>query len=131
MAANHAFRIVIVDDDVDTTNTLTMLLQMKGYEVIRCYAGADAIEKACSFHVEVVILDLAMPEVDGYEVARQLRQSDACKDTLLIAVTGYADEEHHQRAMQVGFDHYFIKPVDFAVLHDVLEAHKSRNAPPA
>jgi DNA-binding response OmpR family regulator len=131
MAANHALRIVVVDDDVDTTNTLAMLLQMTGYEVIRCYAAADAIEKACTFQVEVVILDLAMPEVDGYEVARQLRQSDVCKDALLIAVTGYADEAHRQLAMQVGFDHYFVKPVDFAVLHDVLEARKSRNAPPA
>ena len=131
MAASHALRIVVADDDVDTTNALAKLLQMTGYEVIRCYAGADAIEKACTFQVEVVILDLAMPELDGYEVARQLRQSDACKDALLIAVTGYADEEHRQLALQVGFDHYFVKPVDLAVLRDVLEARKNRDAPPA
>ncbi len=98
-----------------------MLLQMTGYDVIRCYAGADAVDQASIFQAEVVILDLAMPGLDGYDVARQLRLSDACKDALLIAVTGYADEEHRQLAMQVGFDYYLVKPVEFPALCRLLE----------
>jgi CheY-like chemotaxis protein len=131
MAANRALRVVVVDDDRDTIETLVWLLQMEGHEVVGCHAGQDAIEKACAHQADVVIIDLAMPEVDGYEVARQLRQRDACKDALLIAVTGYANEEHRQRAMQVGFDDYLVKPVDLAVVHKALQARKSRHAGPA
>jgi CheY-like chemotaxis protein len=125
MAANRALRIVVVDDYADATDMLALLLQMHGYEVIRSYAGADAIEKACAYQVDVVLIDLAMPEVDGYEVARQLRQRDACKDALLIAVTGLIDKQYRRRAIKAGFDYYFIKPVDFAVLREVLEDQRS------
>jgi CheY-like chemotaxis protein len=125
MAADCALRIVVVDDYVDATDMLALLLQMQGYEVIRSYAGADAIEKACAYQVDVVLLDLAMPEVDGYEVAQQLRQRDACRDTLLIAITGYADDEHRQLAKQAGLDQYFVKPVDFAALCEALEGQCS------
>jgi two-component system CheB/CheR fusion protein len=121
MAANRPLRIVVVDDYADATDMLALLLQMEGHEVIRSYAGADAIEKVCAYQVEVAIIDLAMPQVDGFEVARRLRQRDSCKDTLLIAVTGYADDEHRQLAEEVGFDQYLVKPVDFGVLCEVLE----------
>src|SRR6516225_3654257 len=100
MAANRALRIVVVDDYADATDMLALLLQMNGYEVIRSYAGADAIEKACAYQVDVVLIDLAMPEVDGYEVARQLRQRDACKDALLIAITGLIDKQYRRRAIK-------------------------------
>jgi CheY-like chemotaxis protein len=125
MAANRALRIVVVDDYADATDMLALLLQMNGYEVIRSYAGADAIEKACAYQVDVVLIDLAMPEVDGYEVARQLRQRDACKDALLIAITGLIDKQYRRRAIKAGFDYYFIKPVDFDVLREVLEDQRS------
>lgn len=122
MAESRSFRILVVDDYVDATDTLALLLQMTGYEVLQSYEGADAIEKACAYQVDVIILDLAMPEVDGYEVAREIRQRDTCKDTLLVALTGYADDEHRHLAKQVGFDHYFVKPVDFTNLLDAMEA---------
>lgn len=131
MAVNHALCIVVVDDDRDTIETLVWLLQMAGHEVVGCHAGQDAIEEACADQADVVFIDLAMPEMDGYEVAHQLRQCDACKDALLIAVTGLVDEEHRQRAMQAGFDDYLVKPVDFAILDQALETRKGRHAGPA
>jgi DNA-binding response OmpR family regulator len=118
-------RVVIVDDDRDTVNTLVWLLQTAGHEVVGCYAGWDAIDEACARRAEVVIIDLAMPGLDGNEVARRLRRQDACKDALLIAVTGYSDDEHRKLAREAGFDHYFVKPVHFATLSELLEARKS------
>jgi DNA-binding response OmpR family regulator len=125
MAAKRPLRILVVDDCADATDMLALLLQMAGYEVLRSYTGADALEKTVAYEVEVVILDLAMPEVDGYEVAQQIRQREHGKEVLIIAVTGFADDAHRQRANEVGFDHYFVKPVDFAVLRDVVEGHQS------
>lgn len=125
MDANRPLRIVVVDDCADATDMLALLLQMAGYEVLRSYTGADAIEKISAYQADVAILDLAMPEVDGYEVARQVRQREASKDVLLIAVTGFADDAHRRRAREVGFDHYFVKPVDFAILREVVEGQRS------
>jgi DNA-binding response OmpR family regulator len=130
MAEKRSLRVVVVDDYVDATDTLALLLQMAGYEVLRSYAGADAIEKASAYHVDVVIIDLAMPEVDGYEVARQIRRREACKDALLIAVTGLVEERYRERARKAGFDYYFVKPVDFNVLREVVDSQLSRHAPP-
>ncbi len=125
MAAHRPLRIVVVDDCADATDMLALLLQMAGYEVMRSYSGADALEKITAYRAEVVILDLAMPDVDGYEVARQVRQHDPGQQVVLIAVTGFADDAHRRLAEEVGFDHYFVKPVDFAALRDVVESHKT------
>ena len=121
----QALRVVIVDDDRDTVNTLVWLLQTAAHEVVGCYAGQEAIDEACAKRAEVVIIDLAMPGLDGYEVARRLRRHDACNDALLIAVTGYSDDEHRKLAREAGFDYYFVKPVHFATLCEVLEVWKS------
>ena len=131
MIANRFLRIVVVDDDIDCSDMLAMLLQSAGHEVIQCYAGKDAIEEACACQPDLMLIDLAMPKLDGYQVARQVRQLDLCKDTLLVAVTAFGDDMHRQLARKAGFDHYVVKPVDFAVLRDVLETCMSQNAPPA
>jgi CheY-like chemotaxis protein len=80
--------------------------------------------------VEVAILDLAMPAVDGYEVARQIRQCVMGNEVLLIALTGYADDAHRQQALQAGFHHYLQKPVDFADLRDIVDTRRRQGAPP-
>jgi two-component system CheB/CheR fusion protein len=121
VGASKLFRVVVVDDDRDTTDTLVWLLQTAGHDVVGCYAGPDAVAHACANRAEVVIIDLAMPGLDGYEVARQLRQSDACKDALLIAVSGYSDDHHRRLATLVGFAHYFVKPVDYVILRKAVE----------
>jgi CheY-like chemotaxis protein len=125
MAANRPLRILVVDDCADATDMLALLLQMAGYEVLRSYSGADALEKIIAYQVDLVILDLAMPELDGFEVARQIRQRHPGKEVLVVAVTGYADDAHRQLAREVGFDHYLVKPVDFEVLREVVETRHS------
>jgi len=129
MPLNGFRRIVVVDDNHDSTDSLAMLLELTGHEVIRSYDGDDAIEKACACQPDVMLLDLAMPKVDGCQVARRIRQHDGCKDTLLVAITGYTDDAHRVQAKQAGFDHYLIKPVEFADLSALLEGRKSNNRP--
>src|SRR4051794_16220009 len=121
MATKSPLRIVVVDDSRDTTDSLTMLLQMIGHECLGCYAGDKGVEIACAFRPDVMLVDLAMPGFDGYRMARQIREHEGCKDTLLVAVTGYADESHRQLAMEAGFDHYLVKPINLAELHELLE----------
>ncbi len=120
MGAIKPLRVIVADDDRATTDALVWLLQLAGHAVVGCYAGQDAIDQALAHQAEAAILDVELPELNGYEVARQLRHSAVCKETLLVAITGFADDEHRQLAMQVGFDHYFVKPVDFAILHQML-----------
>jgi CheY-like chemotaxis protein len=122
MATKSSLRIVVVDDSHDNTDSLTMLLQLRSHEVVGCYAGEEGIEVACACHPDVMLLDLAMPRLDGCQVARRIREHEGCKDTLLVAVTGFADEHHRQLAMQAGFDHYLIKPVEPSALYELLEA---------
>ncbi len=128
MAANRPLRIVAIDDNADSTDTLAMVLEGAGYEVIRAYDGRDGIERVCACRPDVILLDLAMPELDGYQVARQIRARDACKGALLVAVTGYGDDMHRRLAREAGFDHYLVKPVDFMVLRELLEARRNGKA---
>jgi CheY-like chemotaxis protein len=131
MAANPSLRVVVVDDDVDWTDVLAMQLQTAGHEVIQSYGAKDAIEEACACQPDVMFIDLAMPRLDGYQVARRVRQHDSCKDTLLVAVTAFADDTHRQLAKEAGFDHYLVKPVDFPVLRQVVDSRKKHKAKPS
>jgi CheY-like chemotaxis protein len=117
-------RIVVVDDDHDTTDILVWLLQTDGHEALGLYDGAHAVEHAAACHPDALLLDLAMPNLDGYEAARQIRQREGCQDILLIAITGYADETARQRASQAGFDHYLVKPIEYAALAQLLAGWK-------
>jgi DNA-binding response OmpR family regulator len=127
MATNH-LRIIVVDDDRDNTDSLVWLLRTIGYEAIGCYTGADCIDIACTSHPDLILLDLAMPELDGYAVARSIREHRSCKGTLLIAVSGLTDQSHRQLAIEAGFDHYLIKPVEVPHLNAILEAGQARRA---
>jgi two-component system CheB/CheR fusion protein len=124
--ATNPLRIVVVDDDRDNTDSLVWLLQATGHEVIGCYAGARSIEIACGCRPDVMLLDLAMPQLDGYQVAKHLREHNNSKNTLLIAVSGFTDEAHRQLAIEAGFDHYLIKPIEVPVLQALLEARKHK-----
>jgi CheY-like chemotaxis protein len=112
-----ALRVLIVDDDKDNTDTLAVLLRLWGCEVCACYAGPDALESARTFHPHVAILDLLMPKMDGFDLARQLREQDGA-GPIIVAVTGLMREA--DRAAQAGCDHYLLKPVDPDALLTVL-----------
>jgi CheY-like chemotaxis protein len=126
--ALHHVRVVVVDDDRDATDTLVWLLQMAGHEVVGCYTGQEAVEKACASSPDVMLIDLAMPGVDGNQMARQVREQGRNKQALLIAISGYADDAHRQLCMSAGFDHYLVKPVEFPVLCALLGSPKSMAA---
>ena len=107
---------VCVDDNADTANGFAKLLRLLGHDVQVAYDGPTALEAARGHRPEFVLLDIGLPGLDGYEVARRLRAEDCGKDAVIIAVTGYGQEQDRQRSRDAGFDHHLVKPVDFDAL---------------
>jgi two-component system CheB/CheR fusion protein len=105
-------RILLVDDNPDVVDTLALTLRLAGYEVQTTDNGPDAVKAAMAMQPDVVLLDIGLPGMDGYEVARQLRQQPSSAMAQLIAVTGYGSEEDRRQAREAGFDHHLTKPVD-------------------
>src|SRR5262249_39841379 len=97
-------RVLAVDDNVDAADSLARLLGLQGHEVPTAYDGPTAREAAQVFRPEVVFLDIGLPRMDGYEVARRLREQLGMKETLLVALTGYGKDEDRRRANEAGFD---------------------------
>jgi PAS domain S-box-containing protein len=120
-ATRKASRILVVDDNVDTAGGMARLLGLLGNEVEIALHGKKAIEIARAFRPEFILLDIGLPGMDGYEVAAALRKDDSCKHALIVAVSGYGQEEDRRRAQEAGFDHHLVKPVDFGTLTALLE----------
>jgi DNA-binding response OmpR family regulator len=123
--ANHAEshdppRVLIVDDNRDAADSLAMLLALDGHDVQVAYAGKDALEAVRDFRPSVVVLDLGLPDLNGFEVARRLRR-EVDRDRLrLIALTGWGQADDRRRTLEAGFDHHLTKPVDPDQLHRLL-----------
>ncbi|HEV8578343.1 MAG TPA: chemotaxis protein CheB [Thermoanaerobaculia bacterium] len=113
-------RVLVVDDNVDTAESLALLLRLKGHQVETAHDGPAALAKAHSFHPEVVLLDIGLPGLDGYQVASRLRRRRRTARALLVALTGYGQEEDQHLAREAGFDHHLTKPVDLLVIHELL-----------
>jgi two-component system CheB/CheR fusion protein len=113
-------RVLVVDDNADAATSLADLLAVIGHEVRVAHTGPAAIEAAATFRPEVLLLDIGLPGMDGYEVARRVREHSALKETLLVALTGYGQEEDRQRAAEAGFDHHLTKPVAWEELEKAL-----------
>jgi len=111
-AATVARRILVVDDNVDVVETTTMLLSLSGHQVRSAKDGLQALHMASEFRPDVVLLDIGLPLMDGYEVARRLRQTPQTAGALLIALTGYGQQGDRQRGKDAGFDGHMLKPVD-------------------
>jgi len=111
MARQHS-RVLVVDDNVDTASGLARLLKLLGHEVEMAHDGEKAIERARALLPEVVLLDIGLPGMDGFEVVRQLRQEPCCRTSLIIAVSGYGQEEDRRKSEEAGFDHHLVKPID-------------------
>jgi CheY-like chemotaxis protein len=105
-------KILVADDNQDAANTLALLLRLAGHDVRTAHGGQAALTLAHDFKPEFALLDIGMPDLDGYEVARRLRLTDSGKNVRLIAVTGWAQDEDKRRAHEAGFDHHLTKPVD-------------------
>jgi PAS domain S-box-containing protein len=115
-------RVLVVDDNRDSADTMAMLLGMWGHQVSVVHDGGDVLPRVAEFRPHVVLLDIGLPGVTGYDVAKQLREVPEGRSVVLAAMTGYGQDEDRARARAAGFDHHLTKPVDFATLAQILAA---------
>jgi len=113
-------RVLIVDDNRDAATSLAMLLQLGGAETEMAYDGPGAIDAGERFRPDVILLDIGLPGMNGYEVARRIRRETWGRTVMLIAVTGWGQAEDRQRSKDAGFDAHLVKPVDHATLVNLL-----------
>jgi CheY-like chemotaxis protein len=116
----RASRILVVDDNTDTARGMSKLLKLLGHEVATAFSGPEAVEMAREYAPEFVLLDIGLPGMDGYEVAARLRREEGCKDALIVAVSGYGQEDDRRRSKEAGFDHHLVKPIDHDALFTLL-----------
>jgi signal transduction histidine kinase len=116
----RSLRILVVDDNEDAVESLALLLRLHGHEVRTALDGVVALEVARDFHPEVVLLDIGLPKMDGYQVARRLRAEEELHGVFLAAMTGYGQDEDRRRSQETGFDCHLVKPVDPAALESLL-----------
>lgn len=115
-----SLQILVVNDNLDTAHTLAMLLKMAGHEVRIAQDGPTALEAVSDFRPDVALLDIGLPGLDGFEVAKRIRQQSLFRKLVLVAITGYGKETDRQRSKEVGFDHYLIKPTQFEKVLEIL-----------
>jgi CheY-like chemotaxis protein len=121
-------RVLVVDDNRDCADSLSILVRRWGHDVQTAYDGAAALEMMNSRQPDVALVDLAMPEMDGCQMAQRLRQQTRFNHTLLIAVTGYADQAHRLLCDEAGFDHCLVKPIELTDLEILLLGERNRLA---
>jgi CheY-like chemotaxis protein len=110
-APSPGARVLVVDDNRDAADTCALLLELSGYRVQTAYNGTRGLQLAESFRPRVILLDIGLPDINGYEVARQVRASAWGADLPLVAITGWGQEADRRRALEAGFDHHLTKPV--------------------
>jgi PAS domain S-box-containing protein len=115
-------RVLVVDDNEDTAQSLALVLRLQGHEVQIAHHGLTALQLASEAKPEIVILDIGLPGIDGFEVARKLRADAQTRNATLIALTGYGQAEDRRRSQEAGFDHHLVKPVDPTVLGALIAA---------
>jgi PAS domain S-box-containing protein len=119
-APEQSARILVVDDNIDSATGLARILRLEGNQVEIALHGKTALETAHSFRPDFVLLDIGLPGMNGYEVAKALRNDELCKGAVLVAVSGYSQDEDLRRAREAGFDHHLVKPVDLTALSKLL-----------
>ena len=126
VASEGLLRILVVDDNVDSADSLAMLLQACGHNVRTAYDGKSGLGVALEYRPEVMLLDIGLPGMDGYEVAKRLRLLHELPDLVLIAMTGYGLDSDRNRSKEAGFDHHLVKPADFDALLRILDGVSKR-----
>ena len=115
-----SLRMLVVDDNVDETESLAMLMRELGHDVRTAHDGPTALEAALDHRPHMVLLDIGLPGLDGYEVAKRMRQQPVLQSAVLVAMTGYGRESDRQRAQEAGFDHHLVKPAYFEQMQRIL-----------
>jgi PAS domain S-box-containing protein len=115
-----ALRVLVVDDNVPSADTMAMLMKELGHDVRTAYDGPKSLETAIAYRPDVVLLDIGLPGMNGYDVAKRLRQEPDLQDIVLIAVTGYGQASDRQHSQAAGFDHHLVKPADITQVEQIL-----------
>ena len=127
---SNKLRIHLVDDNRDGVDSLARWMSLFGYEVFVSYTGPDALAAALEFEPDVMLIDIMLPGMDGYQLAASLREKDEFQHTPFIAVTGLSDQEYQGRCKEAKFNMHFAKPVDLDLLQAVLATFaKKKNTP--
>ena len=116
----HSLRVLVVEDNVDAAETMKMLLELCGHVVRTVHDGLAALEAALEYQPQVVLLDIGLPGLNGFEVAKRLRQQPSLGKIVLVAMTGYGELSARQRSEETGFDYHLVKPADFEKLQEIL-----------
>lgn len=119
---DHAVKVLVVDDNVDAAQSIALILQAMGHQTQLAHDGASALTAVREFVPDVVLLDIGLPVLDGYQVAQRVREEPALKDVVLIALTGYGQASDKRHSREAGFDYHLVKPVDFAEVENILAA---------
>jgi CheY-like chemotaxis protein len=119
-ATAPARRILVVDDNQDGARSLAKLLRLFGNEVRTAHDGRRALELAAEYRPQIVFLDIGLPGMDGLEVCRNLRRQPGLEQTLVIALTGYGQDDDRRRSQEAGFNAHLVKPVDLDILRQML-----------
>jgi CheY-like chemotaxis protein/anti-sigma regulatory factor (Ser/Thr protein kinase) len=119
---SRPLRVLVVDDHEDTVLSFSLLLKESGHDVQTAHDGPTAVQAATDFRPDLLLLDIGLPGLNGYEVARRIRNEPGLKKVILVALTGYGQETDRQAALQAGFDHHLVKPARAAQLQQILAA---------
>jgi CheY-like chemotaxis protein len=122
----QTWHVLVVDDNADSADSIAAILETSGHEVKVAYSAQKALEMAVEYQPDIVLLDIGLPDMDGYEVAKHLRQTPELKETRLIAITGYGQESDRERSREAGFDEHMVKPVEWQKLEELLASLMKR-----
>jgi CheY-like chemotaxis protein len=113
---------MVIDDNRDAAESMSMLFELWGHEVVCAYDGRAALAAAAKYRPDAVFLDIGLPGMDGYEIAERLREQPESAHTVLVAITGYGQDEDRRRSREAGIDHHLVKPVAPETLQRLLDS---------
>jgi CheY-like chemotaxis protein len=121
LASAGPLRVLVADDNVDAAESLSTMLKLLGNDVRVAHDGVQATEVAAEFHPDLILLDLGMPRLNGYDTCRSIRRQSWGKRPIIVALTGWGQEEAKRRSLDAGFDHHLVKPADASMLEALLQ----------
>ena len=119
-AAPASRRVLVVDDSIDACESLAAVVQMLGHTARTAFDGQQAVDVAADFHPQLVLMDISLPKLNGYEAAALIRKQDGGSGVTFVALTGWGRDEDREQALGAGFHHHVTKPIDFTVLRELL-----------